>query len=58
MAKDPEPNGNNWLLIIIIIIIIIIIDSTVLRGPEPSSEASASFPFPLLRSSKSSLPKS
>jgi hypothetical protein len=32
-------------VIIIIIIIIIIIGSTTLRGPWPSSEASASFPF-------------
>jgi hypothetical protein len=35
-------SGNKYFLIVIIIIIIIIIDSTALRGPWPSSEASAS----------------
>jgi hypothetical protein len=44
---------NNCLQILIIIIVL-----TALRATWPSSEASVSFAFPLLHSSKSSLPKS
>jgi hypothetical protein len=50
LMSDFQKSSVHW--------IIIIIGSTALQGPWPSSEASASFPFPLLRSSNSSLPKS